>query len=171
MVKRVRVEVIQPERCHVCGQPIPEGQVYRRVMPVGHATGYTVGTGVGYVSLKTVAPVPLCRQHDEEEGHKVWLQSRPGIFSLLLLPIFVAWFVGTSAGLMVYCIAGKTAANIAAVGCGWLAAGATVVWWIQERLETRRRKKLWRSRNEACHCDTTLAEAVRSHSRNRGGGA
>lgn len=81
---------MEQERCYVCRRWIPEGQVYRRVMPTAHYTGGNLGTASGVFSFTRTEVVSLCAGCDAAEARRaVW---RPGIGLKAFAVVFVVTF-------------------------------------------------------------------------------
>ena len=67
---------MEQERCYVCRRPIPEGTVFRRLLPTAHYTGGNLGTAAGVFAFSRSEVVSLCAGCDAEEARRaVW---RPG---------------------------------------------------------------------------------------------
>jgi hypothetical protein len=158
----MRSIVIQtPERCYLCRREIPEGQVYRRVMPVSDSSGWLVGTAIGHVGFVTRAPVSLCRWCHEEEVFQAWWNARPGIGSLL------GWlFFSYVAGFFIGVRLGGEPAGLWGAGGG---VGIVLIGRMIAARQRRKKKKRWEQRQEALYAqsqkqlktDYTTTSAVR----------
>lgn len=81
---------MEQERCYVCRRWIPEGQVYRRVMPTAQYTGGNLGTASGVFAFTRAEVVSLCAACDAAEARRaVW---RPGIGLKACAVVFVVTF-------------------------------------------------------------------------------
>jgi hypothetical protein len=85
------------ELCFICRQPV-DG-VYRRIMPISSSHGQVIGTGIGFVSLTTEAPVSLCQACDAAEADRIMQSMQHGrmgtlVWGLILL-LFVIGFIAS----------------------------------------------------------------------------
>lgn len=85
---------MEQERCYVCRRWIPEGQVFRRLLPTAHYTGGNLGTASGVFAFTRSEVVSLCAGCDAAEAAR--LTARPHWLRNILVAWCMVW-VGISA--------------------------------------------------------------------------
>lgn len=82
---------MEQERCYVCRRWIPEGQVYRRVMPTAQYTGGNLGTASGVFAFTRAEVVSLCAACDAAEVQRAVWRPGWGLKALAVWCIAAVW--------------------------------------------------------------------------------
>jgi hypothetical protein len=124
------------ERCYICRKFIPEGQVYRRTIPVAMSRGGFVGRGMDVGQSVTYAPRSLCWSCHEDAD----IRSQPGWGSFFFLTLLGMWIFGSLGSWLWNPQFGMVAQ--------WVWAIVVSVGFYQERKDLRRRKRQWQAEQQ-----------------------